>query len=481
MRKPAKPHTDIFLRIIDVRFIVRKYSVYDYSRVGLAGVYAGAMSRDALVPRDAVPADCPKETVNGKVCWPVLFFAAGIFVPGHMFGWLLEWLWLAATLFAGTFFVLNRPVDNGLIGIPTSLWVTIFGCLTVLSVFSFGLALVYHHIPVDMRDILEMTRFPIYGIIGVIIAEISKNINVSGFNFTIKLFALYSLFCTMVYIFEIPIIFDILESFFYKDAKNLIGLGVIRISFPFENPNFLGFFLIFCLVYFAFFRQNFLFFCICLLLLFFTGSRSAFISIVPILFSALIFYVRRYSMQEIGMRTLIAWLFPVAAAGLVITFWDQLTYFSRLVELVDALEGGGIGNVKTADVRFETVERLLMWFERSPLVGWGPGRALMLDIADNQYVSWLVNWGAIGAGILISLMVALLGNLIMSSQNSRHFIGATSLMMSVLIMIFTGDFLENYRLFFLMLMFLQVFYILITSTSDRGAEVPQRRNYYDKG
>lgn len=181
------------------------------------------------------------------------------------------------------------------------------------------------------------------------------------------------------------------------------------------------------------------------------------------------------------MRTLIAWLFPVAAAGLVITFWDQLTYFSRLVELVDALEGGGIGNVKTADVRFETVERLLMWFERSPLVGWGPGRALMLDIADNQYVSWLVNWGAIGAGILISLMVALLGNLIMSSQNSRHFIGATSLMMSVLIMIFTGDFLENYRLFFLMLMFLQVFYILITSTSDRGAEVPQRRNYYDKG
>lgn len=399
---------------------------------------------------------------------PAIALLVSIFVPGHMFGWAIEWAWLAIVTLLGGLLILNQSNRTTLLGLPASIWLVIHAALTAASVISIGWVMFRYHIGLEARDVVELLRFPLYGLFGLIVAALASRWDPGAIDRIIRLLPWFVLVCTAAFVLEAPIIFDLL-SVIYAEAKVLVGLGVVRVPFPFENPNFLGFFAIISLAYFTFYTPSALYVALLIVVLFVTGSRSAWIAALPILCLGGVVTAWRFSVDEIGIRSIVTWALPFIVTTLLAIFWDQLTYFSRLAELASALQGGR--GVQTADVRFELAGALLDWFERSPMLGWGPGRTLGLDVADNQYVSWLVNWGLVGTALAVAANLLLLGRLALIAQNMRELLGAIALTAALALMIFTGDFLENYRLYFVMLMMLQACFAVATGSnmsSDAG-------------
>jgi len=173
--------------------------------------------------------------------------------------------------------------------------------------------------------------------------------------------------------------------------------------------------------------------------------------------------LRRFLKDEKGATAieygLIAALIAIAIVVGVIAAWSELKTISRFAELLTAVEGGGgVSGVTSARARLNTTSILYDWLSRSPLLGWGPGRAYGLDVADNQYMSWAVAWGALGV-LPILFIGAVSGlKLLRVARTAVEQVGILSLGASICMMLVTGDFMENYRLFFITVMILQTIY-----------------------
>jgi hypothetical protein len=115
---------------------------------------------------------------------------------------------------------------------------------------------------------------------------------------------------------------------------------------------------------------------------------------------------------------------------------------------------------------------MLDWVEMSPLLGWGPGRALEFDVADNQYLSWIMAWGLIGVAIIVVIGVVAALHLWSVALGRVNKLGVLGLLGGIGAMLVTGDFLENYRLFFLTVVYLHVFYETLRNERELQVESP---------
>lgn len=399
----------------------------------------------------------------GDLVVPALLGAA-IFVPGHLFGWLVEWVWLGLTCFVCTLVIARRGVSGSLAGWSATTWLALLGAASGLSCVTLAASVAVRHAAFDPRDLVEMVRLPIYALFFIAIATADRRWNSIAVDRAIALSIAFIIGCTVVYFTRVPVLYQFLNDFLYSDAKVMFDAGYIRISFPFANPNFLAFYLLLVLAYTAFFIPRPLVFMGALMALFLTGSRSGWLAALPILIAAYTTYAYRVTTRSFGLGTLLVWSIPLASAALAIRFSEELQQFTRLAELVNAVGDGGIAGVHTADVRLAAAGQLLRWVERAPILGWGPGRGLGIDLADNQYLSWALAWGAVGTTIMLVTLGMLFVRLMLGARDPVRFIGALAFAASIAAILFTGDFLENYRLFFLFIVVVQACHLAPPST-----------------
>jgi hypothetical protein len=392
---------------------------------------------------------------------PVLTFAA-IFVPGHMFGWIVEWTWLAIMVAFCGITIGIRKWQGEAMGVSVQLWALMFACLCGVSALSFAITLLRGK-AINERDVAEMLRFPIYTLMICFFAVRIGRGEFSGINRVTRAAIIYALVCAAAYQFKIPGLFPAVELL-YSEAKVLFGVGVVRVPFPFENPNFLAYFLILALAYFCFLRRSIPFMLLTLALLFLTGSRSGWLAGLAVLSC---FALADIIGPSLFRRTLSLSILALVIAGALI-YWEQLTSFARVAELVNALQGGDLGGVQTARIRLDAVAYMLDWVEISPLVGWGPGRALEFDVADNQYLSWIMAWGLIGLALIVTIGVIVALHLLSVAYGRVNKLGVLGLLGGIAAMLATGDFLENYRLFFLTLVYIHVFYETLRNERERA-------------
>lgn len=389
---------------------------------------------------------------------PALLGAA-VFVPGHLFGWLVEWLWLGATCAVSALVVAKRGIGGNLAGWSGTTWLTLFGVAAALSCLTVGASIGVRHAAFYTRDLAELVRLPIYALFCIVLASAAGRWNASAVDRVIASSVAFVIVCSLVYLTKVPVMYEVLNDFLYSDAKVMFDAGYIRMSVPFANPNFLAFYLLLVLAYTAFFSPRPLVFFAALVALFLTGSRSGWLAVLPILATAYGTYAYRVTTRSLGFGTLLVWAAPLATAALAIHFSQELHQFARLAELVEALGEGSVSGVQTADVRLAAAEQLLYWAERAPLLGWGPGRGLGIDVADNQYLSWALAWGAVGTTLMITALGMLFGRLLLSAQDPTRWFGTIAFGLAMAAMLFTGDFLENYRLFFVLVAVVQACYL----------------------
>jgi hypothetical protein len=251
----------------------------------------------------------------------------------------------------------------------------------------------------------------------------------------------------------------------YGDAKVQYEFGHIRIGIPFTNPNFAALFFVLSFAYFTSFKISPLFAALSLSSLFLTGSRSGLISAVPILLLSYFYLLRNALSNRRGLV-----LFTIMHAiplYYIVNILEAAEGLSRIVELADSLKDGNIGQVETANIRFEVVNNAIEYIKKSPVFGIGPARFYGLDVTDSQLIAWPLMYG-IPIAILISGFFAFIFlNVALSAKLSNHAVGAIATFFSFFLMLSTGDFMKNYRLFFITILFAHVIKLISVKNTSK--------------
>lgn len=393
---------------------------------------------------------------------PLPLVALAIFVPGHMAGWAVEWGWLALQIFAGSLVLLSsRGQLRDAAGVPVMAWVTAFMLLTLTGCLSAIYGNAALGIRLDNSDAVDLLRFLIFIPLVSFVTSL-RAVHLDGFLRMLKLCISLHLACSVVLIFEIePLATWVLAI--YSEAKVQYSLHHIRIGIPFVNPNFAALLFVLMLSIFLFYSRSTLFALLCLIAIVLTGSRSGYIAAAPLLLLAYVLFV--CSLVTSWRRGLIV----VAAHAAAVWFFGYLaeafTGFSRIVEFAEALADRDLGQVNTASIRFEVIENALRFIEVSPLVGVGPGRALGLDIVDSQIVAWPLAYGIPAAVLLYGLFLAPMVVLFARSHLWVHRLACIATALSFFLMLGTGDFMKNYRLFFLSLVLMHFMHLAVARSS----------------
>lgn len=407
----------------------------------------------------AVAQTIPPRRVPAGPSMAAVVFATAVFIPGHLFGWAVEWMWLAFA--AGLGMVACLLSCQKLVApcnLPASAWIGLHLLLEIVIVAGAVHAVANEGFPLGQRDLVELVRLPVYALFGLLIGTLTMRRDERFTDRILRAMVLLLCLGAVAMILQLPVLYPMLNAL-YAEAKTQVGMGVYRFSMPFQNPNFLAFVLLPTLAWFLFFRVNVPFALLALAGLGLTGSRSGWIAALPILLCAYVYWLGAAAWKGWTLRAILLMLLPVGLGTAAIANLETLREIQRLAELLDALEGGGITGVQTAAIRLSEGARLFEdYVAVSPFIGWGPGRELGVDVADNQYMSWALMYGLVGACLLALLLGAMFLQSLLTTSSMRHLIGMGALGVSIMMILITGDFLENYRLYFFSVFMLHVMF-----------------------
>lgn len=394
-----------------------------------------------------------------KTAWAVWVV---MFVPGHLAGWGVEWAWLSTHLVLATMgLTAHRGRLHSAAGVAPAGWFLLAATCTLLACLSMSIAHVWFHAPIIVGDLWDLLRFLIYVPLALSIGLTIGPDSLRSVDAALKAVVLFNLATAAVLLLRIPGLEDVV-LLLYGDAKVQYEEGFIRIGIPFANPNFAALVFILFLAYFLYFRPSLTFAALTVIALLLTGSRSGWIAAVPVLLLAYARLIRRAATLRspgAGVLLLGLHLAPLLYVKELVQFAESL---NRLRELADALQASGIRDVKTADVRFEVFEVFYDFISRSPWLGWGPGRGLGLAIADSQYLAWAALFG-IPAAVLVSLFFAwLFVGPLFRVRREGYGMPLVAVCASFMLMLAAGDFMKNFRLFFVAVLMAHCYRIIVT-------------------
>ncbi|PND37779.1 hypothetical protein C1O66_09735 [Paucibacter aquatile] len=308
---------------------------------------------------------------------------------------------------------------------------------------------------------VDLVRFLFFIPLALHIGACMESRHLEAVSKLMKFCVLLNIGCTIVLVFELPFLIDLVLAI-YRDAKVQYAINHIRIGIPFANPNFAALVFTLMLAYFLFFDRSIRFAALTLLAIILTGSRSGYIAATPLLLLG--YFEFLFHSATSGKRIAFFLVIHGAAVAAAGQLADTFGGFSRVSELVVALQGGDLGQVNTANIRFELIDNALRFIHDSPVLGVGPGRALGLDVVDSQLASWPLNYGIPAALLLYGLFMAPMALLAIKASKPIHRWAAIATLLAFFLMLGTGDFMKNYRLFYLVLMLMHFMHLAAMRT-----------------
>lgn len=412
------------------------------------------------------------EKVRSKSATPsiiqTIFIWLTIFIPGHMYGWGVERFYVVSAAFLGCCcLVFNKKLKSWL-KIDPNLIIVIFMSLTIVGLLGYSVAVIINSIDTGIRDYFEILRWPICMIFILFVARFLNKQHVDVFNKAITVSLFYCLFIYFLYKVNVPVLSSFFTGIIYSDAKTWFTWdGYGRLSVPFENPNFLAFYLNLVLTYLIFFSKSskinrFISLMLVAFLLYLTGSRSGWVCTLIIFFAWVLFNFRiLFTKANLKAFVSLTTLVLILYFGFKLISLEFATNY-RIQMLMSAIEGGGIKTEANLSGRFDQMRQSWEYTTQTPFFGWGSAKYGLMEVIDSQYFTWLFRYGLIGFTIILLTCVYIIVNLLrLASFNLKYTYGLLALFLQLFIMLGTGAFLDNFRLFFVTIIFLQVIWLIL--------------------
>ncbi|WP_240901465.1 O-antigen ligase [Thioalkalivibrio sp. XN279] len=371
------------------------------------------------------------------------FFLVAALIPGHLFNWAVEWAFVSVTTVWGIFYFdrfARRYPQTARIALPAILAVTgisLIGYILTLSLSSYS---------TGVRDFVELLKPSMVFFSGTLALVVGPP-RLEDLRRACFAVLIFGVSCGLVLMFEVPVLASVVEIV-YGDTKTAFSTYYVRLSIPFENPNFLGLFAVLSLVIALNFRVRpdlkLALISVCAIGL--SGSRTAWLtsSVVLVTFVANVVAAMVTNRRSLSAPKLaIALVIPVAAVYFLPSIAESFQRVGDLIKMVITLDLGADQSYSERQALRDTAVRLIL--ER-PVFGWGAIKYSDLDIVDNQYVSLLLRFGILGS--LIILAVAAVGVI----AHLRPLAGAKELKSGLLMWLvlaawlWNGTFIENIRL-----------------------------------
>lgn len=376
------------------------------------------------------------------------------FVPGHMFDWVIEWAWLGIQLLSTLlWFLVHHQRLKATAGLDPSVWIFYFTIFTVFGIIGVLNSSIVMGMQIDSKDMQDLIRFLVFIPLALFIGSAIEERNIEGFTLAVKLVVLFNLVTATILLLDFPFLSTVVMDI-YGEAKVQYEFGHIRIGIPFTNPNFAALFFLLALSYFSSYKISPVFATLSLFSLFLTGSRSGLLSALPVLLLSYV-YILQNTLSNRKALVFFA-IIHVVSLYYIVNILEVAEGLSRIVELADALKVGNIGQVETANIRFDVVNNAIEYISQSPLFGIGPGRSYGLDVTDSQLIAWPLMYGIPCAIFISGFFAVVFLNVAQKARISKHKTGAIATCISFFLMLSTGDFMKNYRLFFITILFAHI-------------------------
>jgi len=388
--------------------------------------------------------------LSGALLLAVLWLS--VLLPGHWYGWAVERSFVAFVVVAGiaglTLAPMRLPVSTGARILLLVLPVT--GLFYALSYF---VAVAGLGLETGPRDFFELSRyFVLFLFVAWAVSVWSAGIT-RAVQAVIGTALVLSAVVAVTYAIPVPGLTPLFRDVVYGGTKTVLSPGgLIRLSVPFENPNFLGYFLVLVLVHELFFRRARAaawMVPLALTLVGMTGSRTSWGAAVAVMgiWIACVGVDRLRGARRASLRAQ-AVIGALSTVSVLVTF-RVLAESHRVNELMERVTQGTVredpsllGHVEYARVAWET-------FRAHPLLGVGPSKYAVLEFVDSQYLSVLLRNGIVGAVLLGAGGVGVLALLWRTAgRDVFHRAGVLAYAAGMATMWLTGAFLDNFRLAF---------------------------------
>jgi O-antigen ligase len=382
----------------------------------------------------------------------ILVVWLAVFIPGHLFDWWVERSFSAAVFMLACAVLMTKssPWEARK---PSRQASVLFFAVQFLYVTSYVFSIAFNGIQTGPRDYFELGRFLIlWAFVVYVIRHFDAPVKkATELALTASLY--FSLFILALYQRPLPVLTPFFRDWLYQGTKTWVLDGQLRMAAPFENPNFLGYVATLTLCYLLFFskaRLRAAHSTAALLVLFYSGSRTAWAASGLLLALAATAYVYQGLIRlRMKFAVQLSCVFLALALG---GPWlaSRALASNRVVRLISAVRRGGFQEEANAAERLTQAREALIFIGRSPVFGWGPSKYETMAYVDNQYLLWLLRNGALGTGlILIGLAMAGWRLLRSARGDLMRMAGTAGFLGSVAMMLLAGQFLDNFRLFFL--------------------------------
>lgn len=373
--------------------------------------------------------------------------------PGFLLDWSLEWILVIATTLFGAYLFLDdlRFRVNGI-----NVAIFLASLLIAEALFAYLSSQLYENFRTGPRDYVDLVKpfFLVFSCLipfrlGVCDPEVISNSAI--------IILLYSLFAYFSITFNAPI-FPELFNYIYGDTKLQLTEFTTRLTIPFENPNFLGFFAVFSLhiALFSNAKYKSILAILAIVVVGLTGSRTAWVSAAIILCA---YYTKGLVLNSSRGRPQLVALGLILATGLVASFeyvGDFIDDYQRLATLYDALINRDLSRDPSYGDRVALRLGALDLIQVRPFFGYGAIKYSGYDVVDNQYYGILLRYGFFGACLVFIAFALYLSKLFKKVNNVDQAYGLFIFFAILLVWLWSGNFIENVRLSVLLIYFLSV-------------------------
>lgn len=399
-----------------------------------------------------------------------------VFVPGQMFDWWFERVLILVGLgMLGILFARDRLPRSAVYS-----WVLVTAPLVCSQVFytvGYLTAILVRAAPSGGSDVFELLRFPVTSLYVLWYFSVRRWAPRESLQRVLVFSLGWSMLVALCYYVDVPVLSPLFKQIIYADAKTWVAAGTLnmRLSAPFENPNFLGYFLVGVLCYAIFDwygKGRLAVSVVCIVLLVLTASRTSWFAgafvVVFWLISSLARAIVAPSVRTALQRLWFFVLMALIVVGGFAAYRGWLIGNPRMSSLAEFLSGGSILTVDSIVSRLEMTTYALKVFAASPLVGWGPGKYLFEWNIDNYWALWAARMGVIGLGtLLVSHLIFAVSAARYAWLRTEDLAGPLCYVAVIGMFLMTGDYLGNYRLLFITLVMFSLYGA--ARTTSRGS------------